>query len=185
MSKLTDKHTQLIHLPLQQPPPPVVPKALFPPADSAVCVCMCVCVCDWCFTSLSTIVKSYHDSGCLLHRRDSARVLSAATCNTDVPYRRHKTQMHHQVTSSWHRANQSLCYPLNAARLARKQPVPILKPLVWRGWSSNPQPPDDYAATALSTRPPSRCRRQLQTEGCWITSHVAFVPPAVETDRHI
>ena len=27
----------------------------------------CMCSCDWCFTSLSTIVQSYHIGGCLLH----------------------------------------------------------------------------------------------------------------------
>ena len=82
-----------------------------------------------------------------------ARVLSAA--NTDAPCRRHKTRIHHPVTLSWHRANQSWIYPLNPERLARKQPVPIFTPLVWCGRGSNPQPPD-YEANALSTRPPRR-----------------------------
>ena len=69
-----------------------------------------------------------------------SRVLSAA--NTDAPCRRHKTRLHHPVTLSWHRANQSWFYPLNAERLARKQPVPIFTPLVWCGRGSNPRPPD-------------------------------------------
>ena len=73
--------------------------------------------------------KSYHDD-CSL-RRDSDRVLSAA--NTDAPCRRHNTRMNHPVTSTWQRANQSWLYPLNAERLPRKQPVPMLTPLVWFG----------------------------------------------------
>ena len=40
----------------------------------------------------------------------------------------------------------------NAEHLSRKQPVPILMPLVWRGWGSNPRP-IDFEANALSTRP--------------------------------
>ena len=75
-----------------------------------------------------------------------ARVLSAA--NTDAPCHRHKTRIHDPVTLSWQRANQSWFYPLNAERLARKQPVPICTPLVWCGRSSNPRPPD-YEANAL------------------------------------
>ena len=82
-----------------------------------------------------------------------ARTLSAA--NTDAPCRRHKTRIHHPVTLSWHRASQSWFYPLNAERLARKQPVPSLTPLLWRGHDSNPRP-SDYEANALSTRPPNR-----------------------------
>ena len=31
-------------------------------------------------------------------------------------------------------------YPLNVERLAKKQPVPILTPLVWHGRGSNPRP---------------------------------------------
>ena len=50
-----------------------------------------------------------------------ARVLSAA--NTDAPYHRHNARIHNPVTS-WHRANQSWFYPLNAERLARQQQVP-------------------------------------------------------------
>jgi len=111
-------------------------------------------VSDWCFTSLSTIFQLYHDGGCLLHEtRHALGFLSAA--NTDAPCRRHKTRIHHPVTLSWHRANQSWCYPLNAERLARKQPVPIFTPLVWCGRGSNPRPPD-YEANALFTRPPRR-----------------------------
>ena len=94
-----------------------------------------------------------HASCCM--RRDSARVLSAA--NTDASSHRHKTRMHHPVTLPRHRANQSWFYPLNAERLARKQPVPIVTPLVCRGRGSNSRP-TDYEANALSTRPPSRSR---------------------------
>ena len=86
-------------------------------------------------------------------RRNSARGLSAT--NTDGPWRRHKTWVHQPVTLSWHRANQSWFYTLNAERLARKQPVPMFTPLVWRGRDPNPQPPD-YEANALSTWPRSR-----------------------------
>jgi len=62
-----------------------------------------------------------------------------------------QTQVHHTVTLSRHRVNQSWVNPLNVERLARKQPAPILTPLVWCGRGSNPQPPD-YEVNALSTR---------------------------------
>jgi len=42
----------------------------------------------------------------------SARVLR--TANTDAPCRRHKTRMHHPVTLSWYRANQSWFYHAHA-----------------------------------------------------------------------
>ena len=65
--------------------------------------------------------------------------------NTDAPCRRHKTRMHHPVT----------CYPRNAECLARKQPVPILTPLVWRGRGPSPRPPN-YEANALTPRSPQQ-----------------------------
>ena len=40
----------------------------------------------------------------------------------------------------WLRAGQSMHYPLNAERLARKLHVPFLTSLVWRGRGSNPRP---------------------------------------------
>ena len=50
-------------------------------------------------------------------RNDSSWVLSAI--NTNAPCRSHKTRVHHPVTLSWHRANQSWFYPLYAERLVR------------------------------------------------------------------
>ena len=44
-----------------------------------------------------------------------------------------RTQIPHPVTLSWHQANQSYFYPLNAERLARKHLVPIFMSLVWPG----------------------------------------------------
>ena len=42
------------------------------------------------------------------------------------------------------RCNKGWLYPLNAERLARKQPVPILTPLVWCGRVSNPWPTNEH-----------------------------------------
>ena len=86
-------------------------------------------------------------------RRVSTLVLSVA--NTVAPCCIHTTQVHHPVTLFWHRANQSWFYPLNAERLARKQPVPIVTPLVRRSRGSNLRSPD-YEANDVSTWPPSR-----------------------------
>jgi len=80
---------------------------------------------------------------------DTDMILSAA--NTDARWRRHKTQLHHPVTLYRLRANQSWFYPPNADRQAKKDPVPIITHLVWRGWRSNPRP--SYSgANALITR---------------------------------
>ena len=114
-----------------------------------------MCVCVWLvfyviFNNLSVISRRW-----LLVAWDAicSRVLSAVI--TDAPCRRHKTQIHHPVTLSWHRANQSWFYPLIAERLARKQPVSIFTSLVWCVRGSNLWPPDSEA-NALSTRPPRR-----------------------------
>ena len=102
------------------------------------------------FNNLSVISRRW-----LLVALDAicARVLSAA--NIDAPCRGHNTRLHHTATLPWHQVNQSWFYPLNAERLARKQPVPIFTPLVWCDRGSNPRPPD-YEANALSARPPRR-----------------------------
>ena len=98
-----------------------------------VFVCACVCVYMgvrvWCFTSLPIIFQSYHYGGCLLHETRYWPDLSAA--NTVAPCRRNNTHLHHPVTVSWHRASQSLFYPLNAELLSRKQPVSFSLNLVW------------------------------------------------------
>ena len=75
----------------------------------------------------------------------------------------HKTRVHHPVTLSCDRANQSWLYSLNAERLARKQSVPIITPLVWRGRGSNPRHPD-YEANTLSIRPPREEARERERE---------------------
>ena len=112
---------------------------------------VCVCV-VWLVFYVAFINLSVTSRWWLLVAWDAigAQVLSAA--NTDALCRRHKAWIHHPVTLSWHQANQSWFYPLNAERLARKQPVPIFTPLVWCGRDSNPRPPD-YEANALSTAP--------------------------------
>ena len=109
-----------------------------------MCVCVCVCVCFQQTFSHNTTVAA-----CCMRR-----VLSAT--NTDWPCRRHKTHVHHPVTLFWHRADPSWFLSLNAERLARKQPVPILKThLLWRGWVSK-QRPSEYEANVPSTRSPSQ-----------------------------
>ena len=116
-------------------------------------VCVCVCVCHSLYVCLSLLVQigvlrrfqhfhSYHDNGPCCIRRDSVQILSAA--NTDAPCRRHKTRIHHPYYPDTGRTN-----PLNAERLARKQSVPMLTPLVRRGRGPNPRPP----YYALSARP--------------------------------
>ena len=72
----------------------------------------------------------------------------------------HETRMYHRDTLSWYRASQSWVYPLNVERLARKQPVPMLRHLVWRSRGSNSRPPN-FEANALCTRPPSRFNKMM------------------------
>ena len=95
-----------------------------------MCVCVIVCVIgvlrrfQHSVSHITTVVT------CCM-RRDSARAL--IDTNTDAPCRRHKTTMYHPITLFWHRTNQSWLYPRNAECLARKQPAPMLAPLLWHG----------------------------------------------------
>jgi hypothetical protein len=58
----------------------------------------------------------------------------------------------HSITLFWFRANQSLLFLLNAACLAEKQQIPILKSLVWPDRGSNPRSTALEASTlALNT----------------------------------
>ena len=112
-----------------------------------VCVFMCMCVCVCVCVSVCGVLLRFQQSAshiatvtafCL--RCYSALVLNAA--NADEPCRKHKTRVHHPVTLSSRPANQYWFYPLNSERLAKKQPVPMLTPFVWRYWGLNPRSPD-------------------------------------------
>ena len=115
---------------------------------------MCVFVCMCVIGNLGHFQQSFSHiatvAACCI-RRESARILSAA--NTDAPYRRHNTS----PRLSRHRANQSWFHPLNAERLARKQPVPIVTPLVMRGQGSNRDFPTMRRALYLLCHPAGTC----------------------------
>ena len=134
------------------------------------CVCVCVCVCVLLFTSLSTIFQSYHDAGFLLHK---------TVANTDAPCRIHKRRVHHQVTLSWHRANQSWFYPLNSERLARNQQLPSLTPLVWRDRGSYPRPPN-AEANALFTQEMYAYHKHIRGEVNWYFTTFLFQPYCIK-----
>ena len=68
-------------------------------------------------------------------------------CLTGTPGYWHHDLLSHSVTLSWHWANQSLHYPNNAKRKARKQHISILKSSVWLDQVLNPW--------ALDTNPQS------------------------------
>ena len=124
---------------------------LFSLLKSQQCVCVCVCVWLAFYVAFNNIFNYGILWRWLLVAWDARNLIIA---NTDVPYRRHKTRVHHPVTLSWHRANQFRLYPLSAERLAKKQQVPILTPLVWGSQDSNPGPPN-FEANALTAGPPS------------------------------
>ena len=65
------------------------------------------------------------------------------------------TQIPHLVTLSWHQANQSLFYPLNAMHQAKKHLFPILPSLVCRDWEAIARS-SAYKDDALTTGPPQR-----------------------------
>jgi len=122
-------------------------------SSNEICVCVCVCVCDGVLRRFQQDFIHMTMVAACCTRCDSSCILSAA--NTDALCHRHKARSHHQVRLSCHWANQSWLYPLNAECIAKKQPVPILTPLVWHGWGLNPRSPN-YEANTLSTRPPNR-----------------------------
>ena len=147
-----------------------------------MCLYVCVRGCVWLvfyvtFKKYFSCIKAV--AACCM-RRDSAWSLSAI--NTDAPCRRHNTLIHHSVTLSWHRANQSWCYPLNAERLARKQSVPLLTPLVWR----DPRPHEyNHCVTVTCMgevvyKPSSIYTDRSKAETCFVTctcfiSYTSFV----------
>jgi hypothetical protein len=61
----------------------------------------------------------------------------------------------HSDTLFWFRANQSLLFLLNAACLAEKQQIPILKSLVWPDRDSNPRS-TTFDASTLTIPSPMR-----------------------------
>ena len=69
--------------------------------------------------------------------------------------------MLHSDTLFWFRANQSLLLPLNAACLAEKQQISILKSLVWPDQGSNPRSTTLEAST-LSITPTMQLRLFLK-----------------------
>ena len=65
----------------------------------------------------------------------------------------------HSDTLFWFQANESLLYLLNAACLAEKQQIPILKSVVWPDRGSNPQSTTLEANTLIIT----------EDKSCWNT----------------
>ena len=113
------------------------------------CVCVCMLLAFYvAFNNLSVISRRW-----LLVVWDALCAQVLSTANTDAPCRRHKTRVHHPVTLSGHRVNQSRVYSLNIERLASKTTNTISKPLVWRG--IEPLPPA-CETTAFTTQPPQR-----------------------------
>ena len=111
-----------------------------------VCACvrswLCVCVCVLFYVALNNIsVISWR---WLLVSWDAITLIYRVTDT------RHK---YTPLTLSWHRANHSWFYPLNAERLVKKQSVQF-HDFVMAQPGSNQRPPD-YLANALTTRPPS------------------------------
>ena len=112
-----------------------------------VCICLCACMYVYVCTYVCMYVYMHACVVCsllefyilatsevmsgLVPTCDSVhrwRIYSAASLGG--PGRQHHNIISHLVILSWHWANQSLFYPNNAERLARKQQVSILKSLV-------------------------------------------------------
>ena len=81
--------------------------------------------------------------------QDGYRVVTVCTHNIIIVLPKWETMLantmnliSHSITLSWHLANQSLSYPINAEHLARKRQVSILKSLVWLDQYSDLQGPD-------------------------------------------
>ena len=84
----------------------------------------------------------------------------------------------HSDTLFWVRASQYLLFLLNAACLAEKQQIPILKSLVWPDWGSNPRSTALEAST-LTIMPSMRlagieARTQFSTIECSIFMVLLF-----------
>ena len=85
----------------------------------------------------------------------------------------------HSDTLFWFRANQSLLYLLNDACLAKKQQIPISKPLVWPDRGSNPRSTALEANTLTIT--PLMHRICLKWVGCEILLYIPSIIFVLDT----